>query len=69
MTSAYRSAAEQQALYEINLLKFTDSSVDDICAKPCYSEHQTGLVVDIQGSIPEAINIIKTPEAAWLRDN
>ena len=43
--------------------------VDETVARPGYSEHQTGMAVDIQGSIPGARNISKTPEAAWLKEN
>lgn len=43
--------------------------VDKTCAPPCYSEHQTGLAADIEGSVPGGRNISKTPEALWLKEN
>ncbi len=69
VASAYRSAEEQRVMYENRIQKDSLSFADKICARPGYSEHQTGMVVDIQGSIPEPINISKTPEAAWLKEN
>lgn len=69
VASAYRSGDEQLAMYNRHVEKDSKEFADTICARPGYSEHQTGLVVDIEGSIPEPINISKTPEAAWLKEN
>jgi len=67
--SAYRSIEEQQRLYNEFLLKDPAHIVDKTCARPCYSEHHTGLAIDVQGSIPGGRNISKTPEAAWIEEN
>lgn len=69
VTSAYRSAKIQQETYERFLKELTPKEVDESVARPGYSEHQTGLAVDIEGSIPGGRNIHKTPEAKWLKDN
>lgn len=69
VSSAYRSALEQRRIYEKRLETSTLSEVDEFCARPGYSEHQTGLALDIQGRIPGGQNIHKTPEAKWLKSN
>ena len=69
VTSAYRSIEEQQKLYNKFLLKDPPEIVDETCARPCYSEHHTGLAVDVEGSIKGGRNISKTPEAAWIKEN
>lgn len=69
VSSAYRSAGEQRRIYEKRLESSTVKEVDEFCARPGYSEHQTGMALDIQGRIPGGQNISKTPEAKWLKDN
>ena len=69
VTSAYRSIEDQQKLYEKFTLSEGKEHVDETCARPCYSEHHTGLAVDVEGSIKGGRNICKTPEAAWVREN
>jgi len=69
VTSAYRSIDVQKTLYEKRLINAPASVVDETCARPGYSEHHTGMAIDIQGSIPGGDNIAKTPEAAWVREN
>jgi len=69
VTSAFRSAKTQQETYDKFLETLTPKEVDESVARPGYSEHQTGLAVDIEGSIPGGRNIHLTPEAKWLKDN
>ena len=69
VTTAYRSVETQRKLYEKHLLTETVAVADETCARPCYSEHHTGLAIDVQGSIPGGRNIAKTPEAAWVKEN
>lgn len=69
VTSAYRPVDEQKQLYNKFLKNDPLSVVDETCARPCYSEHHTGLAIDVQGSIPGGRNISKTPEAAWVKEN
>ncbi|AMB59750.1 hypothetical protein AWU67_13775 [Microterricola viridarii] len=61
--SAYRSYTEQSWIY---------AGDDELTARPGYSEHQTGLTVDIatptgQCRIYQCFGDM--PEGAWLRDN
>lgn len=67
--NAYRSVETQRKLYEKHLLTETVAVADETCARPCHSEHHTGLAIDVQGSIPGGRNISKTPECAWVREN
>ncbi|MFC4828489.1 D-alanyl-D-alanine carboxypeptidase family protein [Agromyces aurantiacus] len=61
--SAYRSYAAQQNIYDGD---------DELTARPGYSEHQTGLVIDIgpeSGTCSLDVCFADTPEGQWLRDN
>ena len=69
VVNAYRSCKEQKELYDHFLLTDTAAVVDTSCARPGYSEHHTGLAIDIEGSIPGGRNIHMTPEAAWVKEN
>ena len=69
VTSAYRSIEDQRNIYNNWLLKAPAEVVDETCARPGYSEHHTGLAVDVEGSIKGGRNISKTPEAAWVKEN
>ena len=69
VSSAYRSIDEQKQLYNKFLKDAPASEVDKTCARPGYSEHHTGLAIDVQGSIPGGRNIAKTPEGPWVREN
>ena len=67
--NAYRSLEEQQNMYDYFCSTQSPELADASCARPGYSEHHTGLAIDIEGSIPGGRNIHKTPEAAWVRKN
>lgn len=69
VSSAYRSIDEQIAVYKRFLEKDPQEIVDKTVARPCHSEHHTGLAIDVQGSIPGGRNIHLTPEAKWVREN
>lgn len=61
--SAYRSYSSQQAVYDGD---------DLLTARPGYSEHQTGLTMDIgaeSGDCSLAECFADTAEGVWLRDN
>ncbi len=61
--SAYRSYDAQVAIYTGN---------DLLTARPGYSEHQTGLTMDIgaaSGVCSLDVCLADTPEGIWLRDN
>ena len=63
--SAYRSYQRQATLYNQYLATDSRRSVDRYSARPGYSEHQTGLAVDINAAGTSA-RFQNTPEYAWL---
>ncbi len=67
--SAYRSYDYQKGLYD-NYLKNDDiDTVDTYSARPGFSEHQTGLVVDVDNFETDFNNFEKTKEFTWMQDN
>ncbi|WP_438856238.1 M15 family metallopeptidase [Agromyces sp. M3QZ16-3] len=61
--SAYRSYSTQQGIYDGD---------DELTARPGFSEHQTGLTMDIgpeSGNCSLDVCFADTPEGQWLRDN
>lgn len=61
--SAYRSYGAQESIY---------AGDDDLTARPGFSEHQTGLAIDIgpeSGVCSLDVCFADTPEGQWLRDN
>ncbi|MCX8454780.1 M15 family metallopeptidase [Paenarthrobacter ureafaciens] len=45
--SGYRSYSEQQSLYSDYVARYGQSTADTLAARPGYSEHQTGLAMDV----------------------
>lgn len=64
--SAYRSYSTQSTLYNRYLGQDSRASVDTYSARPGYSEHQTGLAVDINVASTGA-HFENTPAFAWLK--
>ena len=72
MTTAYRSYGFQSVLYNNYVAEYGQAEADKFSAKPGYSEHQTGLAVDVSSpSVDYALTteFDQTPEWAWLREN
>ena len=71
LSSAYRSIADQKALYDVYLSRYGKAYVDKYVAFPRTSEHHTGLAVDISDYTPACLasadNCSLTASAAsWL---
>lgn len=72
LSSGYRSYAYQAGLYNSYVKADGQSQADDESARPGYSEHQTGLAVDLE---PTSRNceleacFADTPEGKWLYAN
>ncbi len=67
INSAYRSYQDQQDLSDLYLKYYGQEYVDKYVAKPGYSEHQTGLALDV-GS--KSVNIFaNSKEYQWMQDN
>nr|WP_159800895.1 M15 family metallopeptidase [Arthrobacter zhaoguopingii] len=72
VVSAYRSYDEQAALYNHYLRIYGQAEADRISAKPGYSEHQTGLAVDVgnaAGQCELAGCFGDTPGGRWVAAN
>ena len=72
MTTAYRSYGFQSILYNNYVANYGQAEADKYSAKPGYSEHQTGLAVDVTApsvgyALTEAFD--QTSEWKWLDEN
>ena len=70
--SGYRSYATQVSVYNGWVARLGQNAADLQSARPGYSEHQTGLSVDIasaSGSCTILACFAKTPEGKWLAKN
>lgn len=69
-TSAYRSYTYQQSVYGGYVKQYGVTQTDTFSARPGYSEHQTGLAVDIQGGGCVLDNCFaNTAQGTWLAAN
>jgi len=70
--SGYRSYKRQKCIYTCNISNHGQAYTDKYSAKPGYSEHQTGLAMDISCSDVN-FNLIEsfgeTKEGIWLKHN
>lgn len=69
ITSGYRSYAEQQEVLDGYLATMSESEALRYAARPGFSEHQTGLALDIFTIGGTIDNFATMPEARWLADN
>lgn len=72
ITTAYRGYAYQKTLYDGYVAKQGQAAADKQSARPGYSEHQTGLAVDIRPQSGECYLEAcfgTTPEGIWLAKN
>jgi D-alanyl-D-alanine carboxypeptidase len=70
--SAYRSFATQTTVYAQDLHAHGRAAADGLTARPGYSEHQTGLAIDIgpaSGRCALSACFAGTPEGKWLAVN
>ena len=72
-TSGFRSYSTQKAIYERKLEKVSEQSANASVAKPGYSEHQTGLAMDIEGESTLNTGLTaafgESPEGIWVAEN
>ena len=66
--SAYRSYQDQQNLWNSYSKTYSKERLYALVAKPGFSEHQTGLALDIMSSNGQKL-FITTKEYLWLKDN
>ena len=67
--SAYRSYEYQVNLYDSYVKRDGKDKADIYSARPGYSEHQTGLVVDIDNGKIDYNNFESTEEFKWMEEN
>lgn len=72
LVSAYRSYGYQQGTYAGWVEKYGQAEADRISARPGYSEHQTGLAMDVgaaDGTCALEQCFGETPEGAWVAEH
>lgn len=70
--SAFRSAETQQRLFNLYVERDGEEKAKTYSAMPGYSEHQTGLAIDVSGSDGSCAAescFAGTPEAEWLEQH
>lgn len=72
-TSGFRSYSTQKAIYERKLERMSERAANASVAKPGYSEHQTGLAMDVEGHSSLGSGLVEefgeTPEGIWLAEH
>lgn len=69
ITSSYRSYIDQKDTYEYYESYYGKDKTDSIAARPGYSEHQTGLALDIFSPTSGMKTFKDTNEYTWLINN
>ncbi len=67
--SGYRSYAYQQTLYDNYVKQDGVADADTYSARPGYSEHQTGLAIDVKNPTTAYDKFGTTKEYQWAKDN
>ena len=69
VASAYRTYSYQENLYNNYVKNDGVENADTYSARPGYSEHQTGLVVDVTKAYDNFNNFENTDEYNWMLEN
>lgn len=67
--STYRSYSYQTTLYNNYVSQDGVENADKYSARPGFSEHQTGLAVDIDNKVSSYNNFENTKEFSWMKEN
>ena len=67
--STYRTYSYQKGLYDNYVKNYTQEDADTYSARPGFSEHQTGLAVDVDNTKEYFENFEKTKEFNWMQEN
>ena len=70
--SGYRSFSEQASLYDSYVRQYGQATADTFAARPGYSEHQTGLAMDIgnaSGTCALQACFANTPAGRWAAEH
>ena len=72
-TSGFRSYSTQKAIFDRKAEERGEQSANRSVAKPGYSEHQTGLAMDIEGETTLGTGLTdafgESPEGIWVAEN
>ena len=72
-TSGYRSYSTQKAIFDRKAEERGEQAASRSVAKPGYSEHQTGLAMDIEGETTLGTGLTEafgeSPEGIWVAEN
>lgn len=69
VASGYKSIEEQSVLYSDSLQNDALENAERYTARPGYSEHHTGLAVDLVGTQEEKDVFIATAEYSWIKEH
>ena len=69
INSSYRSYEDQEKIYNDYSSWYGETDADKKAARPGYSEHQTGLVIDIDNIETDFNNFENTEEFKWMQEN
>ena len=69
INSSYRSYEDQEKIYNDYSSWHGETDADKKAARPGYSEHQTGLALDVQSYCSENKEFDECPEFTWLSNN
>ena len=69
VVSAFRSYTYQGQLYTNYITTYGEKYANTVSARPGYSEHQTGLALDILSDSVEMKDFESTKAFAWLKEN
>lgn len=69
VNSSYRSYQDQETTYNNYKTWYGEDEADKIAARPGFSEHQTGLAVDIMTYKANRDNFEETNAFKWLQEN
>ena len=69
VNSSYRSYEEQKEIYDKYSSWYGEDDADKKAARAGYSEHQTGLAVDIQSYCSQKKEFDECEEFTWLTNN
>lgn len=67
--SSYRSYIYQETLYNKYVEEDGKKAADSYSARPGFSEHQTGLAVDVYNGTEDYTNFENTKEFTWMQEN
>lgn len=67
--SAYRGYTYQKRLYDKYVEADGVNKADTYSARPGFSDHQTGLAIDVDNTISSFENFTNTKEYQWMLDN